>query len=103
MLGGVRRSSKDSSARVEGSDSSARVEDDVRPGTLLDFERCAEAARPSNVTGAAQYLSQAWAAARLAAAGVTVDVEATRAACRAYKASGLSEAAFAGVLEGLGL
>ena len=53
--------------------------------TLLDFERCQESAKPSNVTGLAQYLTQAWAVGKLRGAGASVDVDAVRAACKAHK------------------
>ena len=53
--------------------------------TLLDFERCQESAKPCNVTGLAQYLTQAWAVGKLRGAGASVDVDAVRAACKAHK------------------
>ena len=53
--------------------------------TLLDFERCQESAKPSNVTGLAQYLTQAWAVGKLRGAGATVDIDAVRAACKSHK------------------
>ena len=53
--------------------------------TLLDFERCQESAKASNVTGLAQYLTQAWAVGKLRGAGASVDVDAVRAACKAHK------------------
>ena len=53
--------------------------------TLLDFERCQESAKPCNVTGLAQYLTQAWAVGKLRAAGAAVDVDAVRAACKSHK------------------
>ena len=53
--------------------------------TLLDFERCQESAKPSNVTGLAQYLTQAWAVGKLRGAGASVDIDAVRAACKAHK------------------
>ena len=53
--------------------------------TLLDFERCQESAKPCNVTGLAQYLTQAWAVGKLRAAGAAVDIDAVRAACKAHK------------------
>ena len=53
--------------------------------TLLDFERCQESSKASNVTGLAQYLTQAWAVGRLRGAGAAVDIDAVRAACKVYK------------------
>ena len=53
--------------------------------TLLDFERCQESAKPSNVTGLAQYLTQAWAVGKLRGAGASVDIDAVRAACKSHK------------------
>ena len=53
--------------------------------TLLDFERCQESAKPSNVTGLAQYLTQAWAVGKLRGAGAAVDIDAVRAACKSHK------------------
>ena len=53
--------------------------------TLLDFERCQESPKPSNVTGLAQYLTQAWAVGKLRGAGATVDIDAVRAACKSHK------------------
>ena len=53
--------------------------------TLLDFERCQESAKPCNVTGLAQYLTQAWAVGKLRGAGASVDIDAVRAACKSHK------------------
>ena len=53
--------------------------------TLLDFERCQESAKASNVTGLAQYLTQAWAVGKLRGAGASVDIDAVRAACKSHK------------------
>ena len=53
--------------------------------TLLDFERCQESSKASNVTGLAQYLTQAWAVGKLRGAGASVDVDAVRAACKSHK------------------
>ena len=77
------------------------VPPDGAPCTLLDFERCAESAKPQNVTGIAQYLSQSWAASRLAAAGIVVDVPAVRAASKRYK-DDASDAALASLEAALG-
>ena len=76
----------------------------VRDGrcVLLDFERCAESAKPQNVTGVAQYLSQSWASAQLARAGIAVDVAGVRAASKAYK-DARSEEAFLALERALGL
>ena len=70
--------------------------------TLLDFERCQESAKPSNVTGLAQYLTQAWAVGKLRGAGASVDVDAVRAACKVYKKTRSPETV-AAVEEALGL
>jgi len=78
------------------------VAPDADAVTLLDFEWCADAPKPQNVTGAAQYLSQRWAAAQLARVGVAVDVDAVRAACKRYKAD-RADAAARAVEAALGL
>ena len=70
--------------------------------TLLDFERCQESAKPCNVTGLAQYLTQAWAVGRLRGAGAAVDIDAVRAACKVYKKTRSPETV-AAVEEALGL
>ena len=70
--------------------------------TLLDFERCQESAKPSNVTGLAQYLTQAWAVGKLRGAGASVDIDATRAACKRHKKAPSPETV-AAVEEALGL
>ena len=69
---------------------------------LLDFERCQESAKPCNVTGLAQYLTQAWAVGKLRGAGASVDVDAVRAACKDHK-KGPSPETVAAVEEALGL
>ena len=71
--------------------------------TLLDFERCQESAKASNVTGLAQYLTQAWAVGKLRGAGASVDVDAVRAACKAHKKAPSSPETVAAVVEALGL
>ena len=70
--------------------------------TLLDFERCQESAKPCNVTGLAQYLTQAWAVGKLRGAGASVDVDAVRAACKDHK-KGPSRGTAAAVERALGL
>ena len=70
--------------------------------TLLDFERCQESSKPCNVTGLAQYLTQAWAVGKLRGAGASVDIDAVRAACKVYKKTRSPETV-AAVEEGLGL
>ena len=70
--------------------------------TLLDFERCQESSKPRNVTGLAQYLTQAWAVGKLRGAGASVDVDAVRAACKDHK-KGPSPETVAAVEEALGL
>ena len=70
--------------------------------TLLDFERCQESAKPSNVTGLAQYLTQAWAVGKLRGAGASVDVDAVRAACKSHK-KGPSPKTVAAVERALGI
>ena len=70
--------------------------------TLLDFERCQESAKASNVTGLAQYLTQAWAVGKLRGAGASVDVDAVRAACKAHKKAP-SDKTLAAVERALGL
>mmetsp|Transcript_14019 Transcript_14019/g.42390 ORF Transcript_14019/g.42390 Transcript_14019/m.42390 type:complete len:268 (+) Transcript_14019:2-805(+) len=52
---------------------------------LLDFERACFRDRPSNLTGACQYLGSTWVAGRLRAFGLRVDVPALRTAAAAYK------------------
>ena len=71
--------------------------------TLLDFERCQESAKPCNVTGLAQYLTQAWAVGKLRGAGASVDVDAVRAACKQHKKTPSSPETVAAVEEALGL
>ena len=70
--------------------------------TLLDFERCQESAKPCNVTGLAQYLTQAWAVGKLRGAGAAVDIDAVRAACKSHKKEP-SEETLEAVERGLGL
>ena len=70
--------------------------------TLLDFERCQESAKPCNVTGLAQYLTQAWAVGKLRGAGASVDIDAVRAACKAHK-KGPSRKTAAAIERALGL
>ena len=70
--------------------------------TLLDFERCQESAKPCNVTGLAQYLTQAWAVGKLRGAGAAVDIDAVRAACKQHK-KGPSDETLAAVERALGL
>ena len=70
--------------------------------TLLDFERCQESAKPCNVTGLAQYLTQAWAVGKLRGAGASVDVDGVRAACKQHK-KGPSDETLAAVERALGL
>ena len=70
--------------------------------TLLDFERCQESPKPSNVTGLAQYLTQAWAVGKLRGAGASVDIDAVRAACKAHK-KGPSRKTAAAIERALGL
>ena len=70
--------------------------------TLLDFERCQESPKPSNVTGLAQYLTQAWAVGKLRGAGASVDIDAVRAACKRHKKEPSPETV-AAVEEALGL
>ena len=70
--------------------------------TLLDFERCQESSKPCNVTGLAQYLTQAWAVGKLRGAGAAVDVDGVRAACKVYKKTRSPETV-AAVEEALGL
>ena len=70
--------------------------------TLLDFERCQESAKPSNVTGLAQYLTQAWAVGKLRGAGASVDVDGVRAACKSHKKAP-SDETLAAVERALGL
>ena len=70
--------------------------------TLLDFERCQESAKPSNVTGLAQYLTQAWPVGKLRGAGASVDVDGVRAACKQHK-KGPSDETLAAVERALGL
>ena len=70
--------------------------------TLLDFERCQESAKPCNVTGLAQYLTQAWAVGKLRGAGASVDVDGVRAACKSHKKAP-SDETLAAVERALGL
>ena len=70
--------------------------------TLLDFERCQESSKASNVTGLAQYLTQAWAVGKLRGAGASVDVDGVRAACKQHK-KGPSDETLAAVERALGL
>ena len=70
--------------------------------TLLDFERCQESSKPSNVTGLVQYLTQAWAVGKLRGAGALVDVDAVRTACKAHKKAS-SCGTLAAVEEALGI
>ena len=71
--------------------------------TLLDFERCQESSKTCNVTGLAQYLTQAWAVGKLRGAGASVDVDAVRAACKAHKKAPSSPETVAAVERALGL
>ena len=70
--------------------------------TLLDFERCRESPKPANVTGLAQYLTQAGAVGKLRGAGASVDIDAVRAACKAHKKAPSPETV-AAVEEALGI
>ena len=70
--------------------------------TLLDFERCQESSKPCNVTGLAQYLTQAWAVGKLRGAGASGDVDGVRAACKQHK-RGPSDETLAAVERALGL
>jgi predicted Ser/Thr protein kinase len=70
--------------------------------TLLDFERCQESSKASNVTGLAQYLTQAWAVGKLRGAGASADVDGVRAACKSHKKAP-SDETLAAVERALGL